>query len=128
MRAVDTNVVARYLIGNDSVQLALARLIEGEPVRVGVTVMIELEWVLRRVAGIPKPGVIALLSRFAGLPTVHLEDAEPVAQALEWAAGGLDFADALHLARAQDSDGFATFDRELVRLADVVASVPVATP
>jgi predicted nucleic acid-binding protein len=46
-----------------------------------------------------------------------LEDAAIIATALNWMAGGMDFADALHLANAKGSDAFVTFDRGLARRA-----------
>jgi predicted nucleic acid-binding protein len=40
----------------------------------------------------------------------------------------MDFADALHLAAAQDCDGFATFDRKLARTAAALGAKPVREP
>lgn len=129
MRAVDTNVIARYLLGDNAAQLIDARrVIRGEPVYAPVTVMLELEWVLRRAAGVPRSTVIAMLSRFAGLPTVTLEDADAVGVALGWAESGMDFADALHLVRCGECSGFATFDRDLIRLAARTEATPVTLP
>jgi predicted nucleic acid-binding protein len=63
-------------------------------------------------------GVIAeAFTDFAGLPNVTLEDAATIAKALEWMAGGMDFADALHVANAEGSDAFVTFDRGLAKKA-----------
>ena len=48
MLAVDTNLIVRYLTGDHPKQSLRARaLIDGEPVFVGVTVVLEVEWVLR---------------------------------------------------------------------------------
>ena len=53
MSALDTNILVRYVVQDDSAQLAAAkRLItrcveEGRSLFVPVTVMLELEWVLR---------------------------------------------------------------------------------
>lgn len=50
MRAVDTNVIIRYLTGDDPAQVVKARAIIGrEPVFVPGTVVLEVEWVLRGV-------------------------------------------------------------------------------
>jgi predicted nucleic acid-binding protein len=55
-----------------------------------------------------------------------LEDPGLADRALGWAAQGLDFADALHLARAQDCTAFMTFDRRLTKAAAGLSTVKVA--
>ena len=57
------------------------------------------------------------LRAFGGLPTVTVEDAEIVAEALDRAERGMDFADALHLGKSTHCEGFATFDRKFVKAA-----------
>jgi predicted nucleic-acid-binding protein len=118
MIAIDTNVVVRYLTGNHPDQSPRARaMIDATPVFVSVTVMLEVEWVLRSAYGFAPPAVIDALRAFGGLPTVTVEDAAIVAQALDRVAVGMDFADALHLGRAGQCDAFANFDRRFVRSA-----------
>jgi predicted nucleic-acid-binding protein len=118
MLAIDTDLVVRYLTGGHSRQSARARaLIDGEPVFVAVTVLLEVEWVLRSAYGHRPAEVGRALRAFAGLPTVTVEDAGRTAAALDLAEDGMDFADALHLGRATHCQGFATFDRKLVRSA-----------
>jgi predicted nucleic-acid-binding protein len=126
MRAVDTNVLIRYLTGDDAAQAAKARAIIGqEPIFIPRTVMLEAEWVLRGVYEFASEQVIAALRAVAGLPGVTVEDAALVATALDWAEAGLDFADALHLAAAAGCEGFVTFDRRLVRASGKAGGVPV---
>ena len=48
---------------------------------------------------------------------VMLEDAALIAGALDWTVGGKDFADALHLAKAEGCDAMMTFDRRFARAA-----------
>ena len=131
MRAVDTNVVVRYLTGDDPEQALKARhLIDHDVVFVTRTVLLEVEWVLRGVYDFPMDRIVPALRGFAGLPGVTVEDAPLAAQALDWAASGMDFADALHLAGAGAGgcDGFATFDKHLVRSAAGVGGIPVRLP
>jgi predicted nucleic acid-binding protein len=61
-------------------------------------------------------------------PGVALEEPSLVSQALDWTEGGMDFADALHLAKAQSCEAFASFDRRLTEKAATLASVPVRAP
>lgn len=118
MFAVDTNLIVRYLTGDHPKQSRRARaLIDGEPVFVGVTVVLEVEWVLRNTYEYRPADAARALRAFGGLPTVTIEDGSAVATALDLAEKGLDFADALHLSRAAHCDGFASFDRTFVRAA-----------
>jgi predicted nucleic-acid-binding protein len=102
MRAVDTNVILRYLTNDDMHEAARARrLTAGEEVFVPLTVLLETEWVLRAVYGFIASQVVAALRGFVGLTHVVVENAPAAACALDWAEHGLDFADALHLAAAR---------------------------
>ena len=118
MLAIDTNLIVRFLTGDQPQQSRKAKaLIDSEAVFVGKTVLLETEWVLRSVFGFKSTEIATALADFAGLPSVTLEDAAIISTALDWMAGGMDFADALHLASAQGSDAFVTFDRGLAKKA-----------
>ena len=129
MKAVDTNIVVRYLIGDDPTQADKARAIIGrEPVFVSRTVLLEVEWVLRGVYEMPSRPIMRALRALAGLPGVSVEDAALVARAMDWAEAGLDFADSLHLAAAAACQSFLTFDRRLARSGPRLGSVAVTMP
>jgi predicted nucleic-acid-binding protein len=129
MFAIDTNVIVRYLTRDDPRQSKKAKaLIDRKSVFVSTTVLLETEWVLRSVYGHAAPDVIDRLGAFAGLPNVTIEDAALAAKALDWTAQGVDFADALHLAKAQGCDGFLTFDRRLVTKAKKLSGIVVRAP
>lgn len=129
MLAVDTNLIVRYLTGDHPKQSPRARaLIDGEPVFVGVTVMLEVEWVLRSSYEFGPADVARALRAFSGLPTVTVEDGTVVATALDLADGGMDFADALHLGRSAHCNGFASFDRKLVKAATTAGYEGVREP
>jgi predicted nucleic acid-binding protein len=124
--AVDTNVIVRYLTGDDPAQFARASaLIRDEEVYVCATVLLETEWVLRSAYGFACNRIVEALAAFAGLPHVTLEDPALVAKAIEWTAGGMDFADALHLARTQHCAAFVTFDRQFAATAASVSGPAV---
>src|SRR6266496_3566397 len=102
MLAVDTNVVVRYLTGDHADQFAKAKaLIDGQDVFVCTTVLLETEWVLRGVYGYRAAQLLQARRAFAGLPRIILEDPAVAAKALDWMAAGMDFADALHLVKAE---------------------------
>ena len=74
MRAVDTDVVVRYLTGDDPGQAAGARaVIDAGQVFVGTTVLRESERALRGVYGLAGEGVAEALRAFSGLPGVSVE-------------------------------------------------------
>jgi predicted nucleic-acid-binding protein len=129
MRAVDTNVIVRYLTNDDTGQAAqVRRLIAREQVFVPLTVLLETAWVLRAVYGFPATQIVAALRGFAGLTRVVVENASAAACALDWAERGLDFADALHLAAARPHEGLVSFDRALASAARKVGAPTVSRP
>lgn len=118
MLAIDASLIVRYLTGDHAQQSARARaLIDGESVFVPITIVLEVEWVLRSAYEYQAADVARALRVFAGLPTVRVEDGAMVAEALDLAEKGMDFADALHLTRTGHCAGFVTFDRKLVKAA-----------
>jgi len=126
MLAVDTSVVLRYLVEDDDAQSARARVIvEGGPIFITPTVVLECEWVLRSLYGFQRIHVVNALEAFCAVPNVTVGEAEAVSRALRLARRGMDFADALHLAQASECEAFATFDKRLVRKAKGLIDIPV---
>jgi predicted nucleic-acid-binding protein len=129
MLAVDTNVIVRYLTRDDAAQFAKAdALVKNNDVQVCTTVLLETEWVLRRGYSFSRAEILKALVAFAGLPRVALEDPALAARALDWMSRGMDFADALHLAKADECEAFVSFDRRLARLAKRVGGARVRAP
>ena len=129
MLAIDTNLVVRYLVGDDPAQATRARrLIDNYDVFVCLTVLLETEWVLRSVYGFSAPQCAKALGDFAGLPRVTVEDAAVAAKALGWMGKGVDFADGLHLAKAEGCEAFVSFDREFAAAANALGGVRVRIP
>jgi predicted nucleic acid-binding protein len=118
MLAIDTNIVIRFLTRDHE---ALARraleIVGNNEVFVPLTVVLEAEWVLRDVYEMPRDEVIRELRRFCGLEHVTVGAADVVERALAYAEGGLDVADALHLAQASECEAFVTLDKPLARKA-----------
>ncbi len=115
MRAIDTNVVIRYLIGDDPEQAGRARTtVDAGEVFVSTTVLLESEWVLRSVYGFFADEVAAALRAFSGLPGVSVENPALLLEALDLTERGMDFADALHLGAAASCEAMLTFDRRFI--------------
>ena len=111
MRAVDTNILARYYLHDDAVQGRIAAdLLSAGDIFVPKTVILELEWVLRYVAEQPEVKVIECLAHLIALAGVTVEDRDEIEAALSYCRKGIDFADALHLAASQSCSELLTFD------------------
>ncbi len=129
MLAIDSNVLVRFVTGDHPEQSPRARrLVEKSGVFVSHTVLLESEWVLRSVYGFTRNDTVGALRAFAGLPLVSVQDPPQLAQALDLAEGGMDFADALHLAAAGGCDAFVTFDRKFISRAKGRSATTVRGP
>ncbi len=126
MLAIDTNLVVRLLADDDQRQTEKVRsLLSTEEVFVATTVLLETAWVLGSTYKFSRDAVGRALSLFVRLPAIRLEEPERVNQALDWLSQGMDFADALHLAGADDCEAFITFDRALARSSGKLGTLPV---
>lgn len=126
MRAIDTNIVVRFLTADQPREFKAARVvIESGEVFVPVTVCLETEWVLRSAYGFSPDQIVQGLRGLAGLPGVYVEEPAVLAAALEAMLGGMDFADALHLAKSEACDAFLTFDRKMSKAAKSRFRTPV---
>ncbi len=132
MIAVDTNILARFYVADPSdpeaaTQRPLARRVleEAEAVFVPVTVVLEMEWVVRAFYGFEAEAFGRVVEHLAGLPNVLVEDRTKVLEALDLHRAGLDFADALHLVRSERCDRLVTFDdRRFARRAAQLGTRP----
>lgn len=126
MRAIDTNVVVRLLVADDADQAQAARqIVLGGETFLGVSVVLETEWVLRAGYDFTAPQIVDALRALGGLPGLTMEEPEQVAMALEGLEQGMDFADALHLARSGHCREFVTFDRKLAKRVKGLSRIPV---
>lgn len=132
MIGLDANVLARYYIQDKAdteaqrQHEAARSLIEsGKPLMVCKTVLLELEWVMRGYYGFSAEEISAAFSHLLALEHVQTEDRSSVVQALSHMAGGLDFADAMHLAAYRECAEMASFDdRKFARRAQRLNLAP----
>lgn len=117
MIAIDTNVLVRILTQDDPEQTARAlALLERDTVNIPVTVVLETEWVLRYCYGLSSERIVAVFRSIVGTLGLVIDDHAAVVQAIGLHAGGMDFADALHLSLgSRQADRFCTFDQNLAR-------------
>jgi len=129
MKALDTNVLVRFFVDDpDDDQAAKQRpaalAAMSERAFIPVTVVLEMEWVLRGFYELPRREISKALRALVGVEHLTLEDRDHVLMALDAYDKGLDFADALHLSRSAGSSGLATFDQRLAKRARSLALTP----
>jgi predicted nucleic-acid-binding protein len=113
---VDTNVLVRALVQDDPAQGQRAQAyLSAQPVYVPVTVLLELEWVLRSRYGFAPKAIADAMEKLAVLENAVVGEQAAVVAATRKLRQGWDFADALHHALAAGCDDFATFDTRLAR-------------
>ena len=131
MIALDTNVLARYLLDDEPAQARAARRLLADARTeywIPVTVVLELAWVLRQ-SDAPRAVIMDRVRGLLSLRNVRAQNADLVFQALGWAGQGMDLADALHLVLSGKADWFATFDEALVKQARKIGvQPPVSAP
>ena len=116
MIAVDTNVLVRLLVRDDEAQYRSAHaLLRHQHIFVPDSVLLETEWVLRFAYDFQPQAVCAALRGILGLKNVSVEDALKTARVLDWHESGLDFADALHLAKSEHLPALKTFDEAFIK-------------
>ncbi len=125
MPSLDTNVLVRYIVQDDPSQLAAAkRLIsrcvaEGSTLFLPVTVVLELEWVLRSSFEFGKDDVLTTLSSLFSAAELTFESERALEVALQlFRKGSADFADCLHVALATQAgeQPLWTFDKSASKI------------
>lgn len=126
MTALDTNVLARYILNDDRDQEPRARaIIDHEDCLIPDTVLLELAWVLRGPARNDKRLIVRQLRTLLGLPTLHVAHPEAIRDALDAADAGMDIADAFHRACSPGAERLVTFGRPFAAVAATRPGLPV---
>ena len=122
MIAVDTNVLARFYCDDpDDAESQRQRprarrvMLESPAVFVPLTVILELEWVMRGFYELEREAFCESVEHLLGMPHVTVDRWEAVKDAVDLHRQGFDFADALHWASSAACSQFASFDQGFVR-------------
>ncbi len=135
MIALDTNVLARAIAvemnadaaTNAQRKQAQDLLSSGRELFVPVTVIEELEWVLRGAYDMSREDIAALFDDMLAIDNLTVDRAAAVGQSIAWYRQGLDFSDALHLAQSALCSGMASFDAQFARGARRLGLQPAVT-
>lgn len=126
MAALDTNVLVRWLTGDDAAQgaaverLRAKTIAEGERLFVPVTVLLELEWVLRSRYGIVPLAIAGCIDELLNVAELEIHEESAMERAL-WMfkqEGSPDLADCLHAALAAQAlrGPLLSFDKRAAKL------------
>lgn len=125
MISLDTNVIVRVVTADDPAQLATALdVMRLDGLWLCKTVLLETEWVLRYTYKLSRKSILETFLRLLGYRNLTVEAPEQVHLALDLYRGGMDFADALHLAASTGAGRFVTFDRDLALSAQQLKALP----
>ncbi len=125
MIALDTNVLARFLLNDDEKQYrtAVSLLQKKQEYTAPPSVLLELVWVLQ-VNDCTRDEIVTRLRALFGLPNFKPMSFESMAHAIRWYAADMDFGGVMHLTLCTKTDGFATFDKALGKQARKSAAFP----
>ncbi len=125
MIALDTNILARFLLKDDAVQCTqVCELLNRPEVYTAPpTVILELVWVLET-SDYTRAEVSQGLRGLLGLPNFKPHSFEALFYAIKWYESGMDFGDALHLALSGGEQTFVTFDKALGKIATQQGILP----
>ncbi|HEY6578663.1 MAG TPA: PIN domain-containing protein [Rhizomicrobium sp.] len=125
MRGLETNVLVRFLLGDDRRQSKAARtviadaLAAGEPLLLSLLTVLETEWVLRARAGLRKNTIVGAFKQLLESRDLVFESEEALEEALyRFEEGSADFADCLMVAqyRQLGCTAMLTFDVRAARV------------
>jgi predicted nucleic-acid-binding protein len=118
MIALDTNILARFLLKDDAAQFKLAKelLARDDAYTAPPTVILELVWVLES-HDCTREEILLALRTLLGLPNFKPKSFEALCHAIRWYEAGMDFGDALHLALSTGDEVFVSFDKALGKIA-----------
>ena len=128
MIGLDTNVVLRLLLNDDlkqrqrAVKAIQQAKVLAVRVTITLTVVLEMEWVLRSIAKMTKPQVLSVFDLLLESHDIEIENEKVLEQALYiYANAACDFAECLFLAQYQrmGCQTMLTFDAKAARMAGV---------
>ncbi|MCH9827481.1 MAG: type II toxin-antitoxin system VapC family toxin [Gammaproteobacteria bacterium] len=116
---VDTNVLVRFVVGDDDRQAkaAVMALENAEIVAIGAHALCELVWVLNRSYGVARQDIVETIRKLTSARNVEVDRLAVEAGLAMLEAGG-DFADGIiaHEGHWLGGETFLSFDKQAVKL------------
>ncbi len=123
--AVDTCVIARWLMRDDPVQTPIADRIMDGPIEITHTVLLELGWLMTSAGGMTREQFADVALQLLTIEQVAIEKRADLRWAIERYRAGADWADMVHIATVGAGTRFASFEKRLGRRAGPGAPVLV---
>ena len=127
MRAIDTNVIVRFLLKDHPAQAEVAEQVVAGGAFISTTVLLEAGWLLGSRYALTRQQLVAALRALMSIDTLYIDAADLFAWAIDRYEDGADIADMLHLVSSASADSFATFDRALAKRAGDSPPLPIET-
>lgn len=124
MKAIDTNVLVRFLVQDDEQQMQIATQLlanaetNKQPLFVSNVVVLELMWVLKSVYDVPRDEILDSLGELLSMVALEFQDSLSVRDFVSSAQNNTyDLADLLipHIARGKGCDTTLTFDKKVAK-------------
>lgn len=130
MIAIDTNLLVRLAVRDDSAQLKRVHaLLAKETALILSSVLLETEWVLRARYQLQRTEIAEFFAFLASSDGLDFENPPAALAAIAAYGEGMTFADALHAATAtQRNLTFYTFDAPLKRKGIRIKGAQIRTP
>lgn len=125
-RALDTNIVIRFLTNDNPEQVAIAQRLFQQDFIISSSVFMESEWVLRSVYRWNRQRIAMAFRSILDLPAFISAPPE-MAWVIDRFSEGADFADMIHIGAAQGASAFATFDAGIAGIAGPTSPLPIET-
>jgi predicted nucleic-acid-binding protein len=122
---LDTNVLARYIVADDSAQTPLAIdfienvLTPDTPGFVSTIVVVELVWILERLYKLDQAQISHILRELIAAPSLVIDCNDELERALTLGHGGISDRLIHLLARSANCTKTVTFDKAFAQLDDV---------
>jgi predicted nucleic-acid-binding protein len=123
--ALDTNVLARWILHDDEAQFLVAERFLFQPCWLSWTVLLELVWLLASHARLTRAQIADILDALTEMPTIHYDRPQNLRWAIERYRAGADIADMIHIASSWPVSAFASFEKTLARRAGPQPPIPV---
>jgi len=125
-RALDTNIVVRFLTNDHPGQTAVAQRLFQQDFIISSSVFMETEWVLRSVYRWDRLRIAGAFRAILDLPA-FVSAPPDITWVVERFAAGADFADMIHVTAAHGASVFATFDSGIAGIVDTEAPITIET-
>ncbi len=116
---IDTNIILRYLTGDDDIQSPKAKdIITYNQLTIKIEVLFEVVHVLEKVYKVSRPAIRDILNILLKKQNIHTDSCKCVTSALDcYVDNNIDFVDALLWAyHVTGGEEVVTFDKKLNRL------------